>query len=171
MWHPRHGKSEWCRWWRKGEWGANWDGNHRPNLLPLHRPNLLPLHRPNLLSSLCASCSLSPPYATDGSPLLALQEAANAFRALLTDLEGLLLPECSLAVTDSISLADCAYPALFLYADLILPILGRYDVLDWKALPRLRRWREALWTQPAVVAMLVRLRPAAEEWMERQLHS
>ncbi|GLI70718.1 hypothetical protein VaNZ11_015742 [Volvox africanus] len=97
------------------------------------------------------------------------QEAAAAFHARLAELEGLLPAGPSLALTDShLTLADCAYPALLLYAELILPALG-LPPLRYEGRLRLRRWRDALWEQPAVARVLEELRPAAEEWLEGML--
>ncbi|GFR50319.1 hypothetical protein Agub_g12513 [Astrephomene gubernaculifera] len=104
-----------------------------------------------------------------------VQEAVAAFTARLSELESLLPPDRTLALTDDnqLTLADCGYPALFLYTELLLPVLlgrcGRpsdgcseqQQVLP----PRLRRWRTALWGHPAVQAVLAELRPAAEEWL------
>ncbi|GLC69481.1 hypothetical protein PLESTF_000836600 [Pleodorina starrii] len=116
-----------------------------------------------------------------------VQEAAAAFHARLAELETLLPPAAtttittrsgvhcrpSLALTDAsqgLTLADCAYPALFLYAELILPALG-LPPLRYEGLPRVAGWREALWTQPAVQVLLGELQPAAAEWLERKLRS
>ncbi|GIL60070.1 hypothetical protein Vafri_14732 [Volvox africanus] len=99
-----------------------------------------------------------------------VQEAAAAFHARLAELEGLLPAGPSLALTDTqLTLADCAYPALLLYAELILPALG-LPPLRYEGRLRLQRWRDALWEQPAVARVLEELRPAAEEWLEGMLH-
>ncbi|KXZ43763.1 hypothetical protein GPECTOR_81g213 [Gonium pectorale] len=101
-----------------------------------------------------------------------VQEAAAAFRSRLAELETLLPPGRRFAVTDNhLTVADVGYPALLLYAELILPALGRPEAVSYEGLPRIAAWREALWGHPAVRKVFAELRPAAEEWMEKKLRS
>lgn len=74
------------------------------------------------------------------------------------------------AVGGALSLADCGFPAAFHYAELLLPALG-LGALDYAAAgaPRVRAWREALWRDPAVAAVLDELRPAADEWLRSKM--
>jgi glutathione S-transferase len=72
---------------------------------------------------------------------------------------------CSYAVGNSLTLADCGYPALFAYAELIFPVLG-LGQLAYAGLPRIQQWREVLWQNPSVASVLQELQPAAQEWVD-----
>lgn len=84
----------------------------------------------------------------------------------------LLVPGVTFAVCDTLTLADCAYPALFLYAQLLFPVLGLGD-LEFKLLgmPRVAAWHAALCREAAVVKVLQELQPAAQEWLDSKLLS
>ncbi|KAG2501436.1 hypothetical protein HYH03_001219 [Edaphochlamys debaryana] len=98
-----------------------------------------------------------------------VQEAAAAFRARLAELDALLPPNRQLAVThNQLTVADCGYPALLLYGELILPAVGQ-PPLQESYTPRLAAWRRALWAQPAVARVLSSLQPAAQEWLDGKL--
>jgi hypothetical protein len=57
---------------------------------------------------------------------------------------------------------------LFLYAELIFPVLG-LGQLTYAGLPRIQQWRAALWQDSSVAAVLQELKPAAQEWVESKL--
>lgn len=82
----------------------------------------------------------------------------------------LLVPQARLAAGDSLTLADCGYPGLLLYAQLLLPVLG-LGQLDFEALglPRVASWHAALCDEPAVIQVLQELQPAAQEWLDKKL--
>jgi hypothetical protein len=84
----------------------------------------------------------------------------------------LLHPGARLAVSDTLTLADCGYPALLLYAQLLFPVLG-LGQLDFEGLglSRVAAWHAALCDEPAVVQTLDELRPAAQEWLNSKLSS
>lgn len=84
----------------------------------------------------------------------------------------LLHPGARLAVSDTLSLADCGYPALLLYAQLLFPVLG-LGQLDFEGLGlhRVASWHGALCEEPAVVKVLEELRPAAQAWLDGKLGS
>jgi hypothetical protein len=73
-------------------------------------------------------------------------------------------------VTDTLSLADCGYPALLHYAQLLFPVLG-LGQLDFEALGlrRVASWHAALCQEPAVMKVLAELQPAAQEWLDTKL--
>jgi glutathione S-transferase len=83
----------------------------------------------------------------------------------------LLLPGDRLAVGNCLSLADCAYPGLLHYAGLLWPVLG-LEQLDFvgMGLPRVAAWHAALCQEPAVVAVLEELAPAAHQWLDSKLN-
>lgn len=68
---------------------------------------------------------------------------------------------------ESLSLADCGYPALLHYAQLLFPVLGLGD-LNFEALGlrRVAAWHVALCQEPAVMKVLTELQPAAQEWLD-----
>jgi glutathione S-transferase len=109
--------------------------------------------------------------------------AAQEFTTRLAQLESILTTQppssssgiasetsagCRYAVGSSLTLADCGYPALFLYAELIFPVLG-LGQLDYAGVPRIRQWREVLWQNPSVLAVLRELQPAAQVWVDTKL--
>ncbi len=78
---------------------------------------------------------------------------------------------CCYAVGRSLTLADCGYPALFLYADLIIPVLGHVAALEtfstrW---PHISAWRATLATDEHVGAAMQALGPGACAWLEKKL--
>lgn len=84
----------------------------------------------------------------------------------------LLVPGAHLAVGDSLTLADCGYPGLLLYAQLLFPVLGLGQLqLEAHGLPRVAAWHAALLEEPAVQAVLQELQPAAQHWLDTKLNS
>ena len=98
-------------------------------------------------------------------------EAGQEFLQHLQHLEQrLLVPGAKLAVGDTLTLADCGYPGLLLYAQLLFPVLG-LGQLDFEArgLPRVAAWHTALCCEPAVKVVLEELHPAAQQWLDGKL--
>jgi glutathione S-transferase len=106
----------------------------------------------------------------------AVAAAAQELTARLAQLQHILQSQpCSsgsssscYAVGDSLTLADCGYPALLLYAEMLFPVLG-LGQLDYAGQPRIAQWREVLWRDPSVAAVLQELQPAAQEWIDSKL--
>jgi hypothetical protein len=73
-------------------------------------------------------------------------------------------------VGNTLCLADCGYPALLHYAQLLFPVLelGQLD-LEALGLHRVASWHAALCQEPAVMKVLADLQPAAREWLEVKL--
>ncbi|KAL6748785.1 hypothetical protein V8C86DRAFT_3146299 [Haematococcus lacustris] len=98
-------------------------------------------------------------------------------------LETLLSPKGPFANGSTLTLADCAYPAAFLYADLILPEVLRLSAERGQASgfadaaqpawpgwpPRIQQWQAALAANPHVQAVMTTLRPAAQQWVNSKL--
>ncbi|KAI8466136.1 MAG: hypothetical protein J3K34DRAFT_524807 [Monoraphidium minutum] len=72
------------------------------------------------------------------------------------------------AVGGRLTLADCVYPGLFHYADVIWPALG-LPPLDYAGLPHVAAWRDALRRDAAAAAVLRELEPAAREWVDSKM--
>lgn len=116
---------------------------------------------------------LYPQVAPQKRDAAAVSAAGQEFLQHLSHLDSqLLLPRCRLAVSDSLSLADCGYPGLLLYAQLLFPVLG-LGQLDFSALGlnRVAAWHAALCEEPAVVRVLEELSPAAQHWLDSKLNS
>lgn len=110
------------------------------------------------------------PHTRNGA---AVSAAGQEFLQHLQHLDQhLLLPDTQLAVGNSLSLADCSYPALIHYAQLLFPVLG-LGQLDFKALglARVASWHAAMCEEAAVVNVLTELQPAAQEWLDGKLSS
>lgn len=74
------------------------------------------------------------------------------------------------AVGEALTLADCGYPALLLYAELIFPAVG-LGRLDYGGVPRVAAWRQALWGDESVAKVLRELQPAAQAWVDSKVAS
>jgi glutathione S-transferase len=94
--------------------------------------------------------------------------AAAEFKVRLLQLEQILPGNTKFAAADHLTLADCGYPALLLYAEKMWPVLGLGD-LDYKGLEKISRLRNVLWEDACVVKVLKELEPAAQQWINRKL--
>jgi hypothetical protein len=72
------------------------------------------------------------------------------------------------AVGGTLTLADCGYPALLHYADIIFPEIGLGPV-DYARTPRVAAWRGVLLGDPHVQEVLGELAPAAQEWVDSKM--
>jgi len=120
------------------------------------------------------------PLVSPNPDAAAVHAAGAEFYAHLQQLDGLLpSPQAAdssgsgsgsgcYAVGERLSLADCGYPALLHYADIIFPAVGLGD-LDYSRTPQVAEWRATLRRDPAVIRVLEELAPAAEEWLQRKL--
>lgn len=72
------------------------------------------------------------------------------------------------AVGNTLTLADCGYPALFLYAEMMWPVLG-LGQLAYDCAETVRSLRDSLFCDGSVVKVLQELRPAAQEWLDSKL--
>lgn len=105
------------------------------------------------------------------APSVRDMETVRSGRALfverLRQLELLLLPGVGLAVGDELSLADCGYPALFFYADIMFEALDQpIDYLDF---PRVLLYREAICNKQFVQSTLPQLAKAGRAWLAGKL--
>jgi glutathione S-transferase len=62
---------------------------------------------------------------------------------------------------DRITIADCAFPATFTLAELLLPVFGREVHFGAK----LQAWREVIYTHPEVKTVIDESRQATVDWM------
>ncbi len=65
--------------------------------------------------------------------------------------------------SETISIADCAFPGTFTFADQLLPHLGRDSVYG----PNLQAWREVVYSHPAVKATTDVSSRETEAWIKR----
>lgn len=77
-------------------------------------------------------------------------------------LETLIEPHPFIA-SETISMADCAFPGTFTFADQMLPYLGRESVYG----PKLQAWRELVYSHPAVKASTDVNDRETVEWIKR----
>jgi glutathione S-transferase len=119
---------------------------------------------------------LYPHVAPAARDTAAVAAAAQEFSARLAQLELILQSQpcsrssssSSYAVGSSLTLADCGYPALLLYAELIFPVLG-LGQLQYAGLPRIQQWKDVLWADASEAKVLRELQPAAREWVDSKL--
>jgi hypothetical protein len=109
-----------------------------------------------------------PPATRDARAVAA---ASQAFVQHLRVLEHhLLARSAAFAAGDDLGLANCAYPGLFLYAQLLWPALGLGELrFGDLGLRRVAAWDAALTGHASVATVLRELRPAAEAWLASKL--
>ena len=91
-----------------------------------------------------------------------LNECLDRYRARLDQLESLVDPDPWLG-GKAIGVADCAFPATFTLADILLAHFGRESRYG----PKLRAWRETVYAHPVVALVTDESRRATIRWMGR----
>lgn len=89
-----------------------------------------------------------------------LREHLDKFQERLDKMESLFDPDpymCGATLT----IADCAFPATFTLAELMLPVFERKVRFG----PKVQSWREAVYAHPAVKAVTDESRQATLDWM------
>ena len=86
----------------------------------------------------------------------------DCYQARLRQLDTLIDPHPFMA-SETISIADCAFPGTFTFADQLLPYLGRDSTYG----PNLQAWREAVYSHPAVKATTDDSGRETLEWIKR----
>ena len=76
-----------------------------------------------------------------------LKANLDNYQERLLQLDTLIDPHPFMA-SETISIADCAFPGTFTFADQLLPYLGRDSTYG----PNLQAWREVAYSHPAVKA-------------------
>ena len=89
-----------------------------------------------------------------------LNECLDRYRARLDQLESLVDPDPWLG-GGAIGVADCAFPATFTLADVLLAHFGRESRYG----PKLEAWREAVYAHPFVALVTDESRRATIRWM------
>ena len=89
-----------------------------------------------------------------------LEACLDRYRARLDQMESLIEPGPYLAGA-TIGVADCAFPATFTLADILLPHFGRESRYG----PKLQAWREAVYAHPVVGQVTDESRQATLQWM------
>ena len=89
-----------------------------------------------------------------------LNECLDRYRARLDQLESLVDPDPWLG-GKTIGVADCAYPATFTLADIMLAHFGRESRYG----PKLQAWRETVYAHPVVAQVTGESRQATIQWM------
>ena len=87
-----------------------------------------------------------------------------AMQKRLDQLDGFIEPR-PFAMGSTLTLADCAWPATFVMFDHMLATLGQ----TWRLSPKLRAWRNALETHPAIAPEVADYHRAAEIWVAAKL--
>ena len=90
----------------------------------------------------------------------ALDACLDRYRARLEQLESLVDPDPWLG-GKTIGVADCAFPATFTLADIMLPHFGRESRYG----PKLQTWRETVYAHPVVGRITDESRRATMQWM------
>ena len=91
-----------------------------------------------------------------------LEADLDNYQERLNQLDTLIDPRPFMA-SETISIADCAFPGTFTFADQMLPYLGRDSVYG----PNLQAWREVVYSHPAVKASTDASGRETEEWIKR----
>ena len=91
-----------------------------------------------------------------------LNECLDRYRARLDQLESLVDPDPWLGGR-TIGVADCAFPATFTLADILLAHFGRESRYG----PKLKAWRETVYAHPVVALVTDESRRATIRWMGR----
>ena len=89
-----------------------------------------------------------------------LNECLDRYRARLDQLESLVDPDPWLG-GGTIGVADCAFPATFTLADVLLAHFGRESRYG----PKLEAWRETVYAHPVVALVTDESRRATIRWM------
>lgn len=84
----------------------------------------------------------------------------DRYQERLDTLEELIEPKPYM-VSQTIGMADCAFPATFTLADILLPVLGR----EVRYGPKLQAWRKTIYAHPVVKEVTDASRDATLEWM------
>jgi glutathione S-transferase len=92
----------------------------------------------------------------------ALKADLDNYQERLRQLDTLIDPHPFMA-SETISIADCAFPGTFTFADQLLPYLGRESVYG----PNLQAWRETVYSHPAVKASTDASGRETEQWIKR----
>lgn len=90
-----------------------------------------------------------------------LTEHINNYQERLSQLDTLIEPKPFMA-SKTISIADCAFPGTFTFADILLPYLGHKPEYG----PNLQAWREVAYSYPAIKNATDKSRMATLEWMQ-----
>lgn len=90
----------------------------------------------------------------------ALNNCLDSYQARLEQMESLIDPDPYFA-GKNIGLADCAFPATFTLADIMLPHFGREPSYG----PRLQAWQAAAYAHPVVKQVTDESRQATLDWM------
>uniref|UniRef100_A0A7S0S2J9 Glutathione transferase n=1 Tax=Chlamydomonas leiostraca TaxID=1034604 RepID=A0A7S0S2J9_9CHLO len=97
----------------------------------------------------------------------AVAAAVKELQARTEQLLALLPPRGPYACGSHLTLADCGYPAAFLYIDLIVPAVMSGQGMQWPE--RIKGWQAALGADPHVQAAMDVLKPGAYKWMRSKL--
>ena len=89
-----------------------------------------------------------------------LNACLDRYRARLDQMESLIDPDPWLG-GGAIGVADCAFPATFTLADILLPHFGRESRYG----PKLQAWRETAYAHPVVRRVTDESRQATLQWM------
>ena len=84
----------------------------------------------------------------------------DTFQQRVDLLEDLIDPQPFMA-SATIAMADCAFPATFTLADIMLPLFGR----EARYGPKVEAWRQTAYGHPAIKAVTDESRAATLEWM------
>lgn len=90
-----------------------------------------------------------------------LVELLDKFQERINRMEAFVEPRPYLC-GDKMSIADCAFPATFTLAELLLPVFGREPRFG----PKVDAWRATVYAHPAVKKVTDESRAATVEWME-----
>ena len=90
----------------------------------------------------------------------ALDALLDKYQERVDKMEGLFEPTPYM-VGETIGLADCAFPATFTLAEILLPVFGREATYG----PKVQTWREAVYANPVVKAVTDESRQATLDWM------
>ena len=91
---------------------------------------------------------------------VALEGCLDRYQARLDQMESLIEPAPWLG-GETIGVADCAFPATFTLADILLPHFGRESRYG----PKLQAWRETAYAHPVVAQVTEESRGATLRWM------
>ena len=86
----------------------------------------------------------------------------DGYQARLRQLDTLIDPKPFMA-SETIGIADCAFPGTFTFADILLPHLGRESTYG----PNLQAWRETAYQHPAVKKATDESGRATLDWIAR----
>ncbi|MGI9332694.1 MAG: glutathione S-transferase family protein [Gammaproteobacteria bacterium] len=90
----------------------------------------------------------------------ALAALLDRYQERVDKLEALIEPRPYM-ISEQIGMADCAFPATFTLADLLLPVLGR----EARYGPKVEAWRDTVYAHPTVKQVTDESRAATLEWM------